>query len=616
MMICSHCGTQAENGARICPVCGGTLSPYSGKDGAMTIRQGRMRAMPPAYMPSAESGQYRQDAGRPGDRRKLETETIRAPQRRRSEGAKLHGMQRRGVNHALLIAILAVVAVLMAIGLLVLAFRLPQGHLLLLRATREKPERQEQVIGLIGEEAAAEALWQIGHEELDEGMVTRAITTYLQAYTLYPQINGLYDHLLSLADAYEAIGNLNDAEQVYRQLFEQVDPSNPLAYRYLIDLMLDQNRLFEATDLMRVAYEKTNELSFKSQREQRVPLAPVSDPSTGRYMLERSVALSSPQDYDVYYLLDDAEGELPENGILYTTPIPLGEGTHEIRAVCVSSELLSDEVTLRYTIWYPTPSAPRSRVLTGVYDKPIRVRFYMPNEDADTPDQELTIYYTIDGTTPNSDSPIYDLKADEGFRLTLGKYTVRAVAVNQYGKISNEYVGTYTISGRVTPTYFRDTDDQFKAFTLGKSTYEDFKRLYGPGREEYIDTPETYSGKTLRVVYDWGEARFSDVGKTLYAVSTNYASMTGPRNTKVGMKPDEVIAAFRDIGQVANAKGDRSLYYDVAVGYGRYYQESETSARLEYVYWREDDATTTLLYTFTNGVVSRIRMSIRGLMME
>ncbi|MBO4378974.1 MAG: zinc ribbon domain-containing protein, partial [Clostridia bacterium] len=127
MMICSHCGTQAENGARICPVCGGTLSPYSGKDGAMTIRQGRMRAMPPAYMPAAESGQYRQDAGRPGDRRKLETETIRAPQRRRSEGAKLQGMQRRGVNHALLIAIIAVVAVLMAIGLLVLAFRLPQG---------------------------------------------------------------------------------------------------------------------------------------------------------------------------------------------------------------------------------------------------------------------------------------------------------------------------------------------------------------------------------------------------------------------------------------------------------------------------------------------------------
>ena len=116
----------------------------------MTIRQGRMRAMPPAYMPASENGQYRQDAGRPGDRRKLEAETIRAPQRRRSEGAKLHGIQRRGVNHALLIAILAVVAVMIAIGLLVLAFRLPQGHLLLLRATREKPERQEQVIGLIG----------------------------------------------------------------------------------------------------------------------------------------------------------------------------------------------------------------------------------------------------------------------------------------------------------------------------------------------------------------------------------------------------------------------------------------------------------------------------------
>ena len=64
--------------------------------------------------------------------------------------------------------------------------------------------------------------------------------------------------------------------------------------------------------------------------------------------------------------------------------------------------------------------------------------------------------------------------------------------------------------------------------------------------------------------------RFSAVGETLISVSTNYASMVGPRNTRVGMKVNEVTEQFRDMGQVANARGNRSIYYDDATGYARY----------------------------------------------
>lgn len=88
--------------------------------------------------------------------------------------------------------------------------------------------------------------------------------------------------------------------------------------------------------------------------------------------------------------------------------------------------------------------------------------------------------------------------------------------------------------------------------------------------------------------------------------------MVGPRNTRVGMKVNEVTEQFRDMGQVANARGNRSIYYDDATGYARYYKDSDTSAHLEYVYKREDGGLTTLTYELENDNVVRIRMELTG----
>lgn len=45
-MICEHCGTQAENGARICPKCGAALRGGVGAGGVAGIRQGQMHEPP------------------------------------------------------------------------------------------------------------------------------------------------------------------------------------------------------------------------------------------------------------------------------------------------------------------------------------------------------------------------------------------------------------------------------------------------------------------------------------------------------------------------------------------------------------------------------------------
>ena len=615
-MICERCGTQSENGARICPHCGAPLHAYSGTGSVADIRQGRSHEPPPVYGSKADrpvrASRYTRGGDWPENRRGVAgAEQGKERKAQRGHDTPPRKVTRRGVNCALLITVLLALLLVAAVVAFVLAIRLPQGHLILLRATAEDPERQKKVISIIGEKEAAQALWIIGQEQIDQGYISRCIETYQQAYDLDPEIDGLYDRLLSLADAYEAVGQLDEAEKVYRQLFTQVDENNPLAYRYAIDIMMDQGRLFEATDLMQTAYDHTGELSFKSQREQRVPLPPTSDPESGRYMKECSVTLSSPQGYDVYYLLDDEESELPEKGILYTDPILLGEGVYNIRAVSVSSELISDEVSLRYTVWFPTPSAPKSRLLTGVYDRPKRVYLYMEDISitGDTPNQQYTIYYTIDGTAPNIDSPIY---TDEGFMLPVGDTTLRAVAVNQYGKVSNEYVGTYKVNGNNYAKVFQDSKQQFKAFTLGVTTYDQFVKLYGAGSEDAITTQDTLSGQAIRLTYDWGTACFTDVGRILYAVSTNNPAMVGPAGSKVGMKTGEVTALFRDRGQAANAKGNRSLYYNESAGYGRYWKDSETTAHLEYVSFRENGAQTILIYEIENDVVTRIRMTLTG----
>ena len=349
--------------------------------------------------PAAREERYSEDAGRPDNRRGVQQGKHGERERKKRPDMSAPSVRPRGINYALLFTILGSVLVVLIATVFVLGIKTSTGQLYLMHAVSGNPEREAKVISMIGDEAAASALWVIGGEQLDQGYIARAIETFEQAYTLNPKIDNLYNRLMELADAYEASGQLGSAEEVYYQLYTEVDPTQPLAYRNAIAIMTDQGRLFEATDLMAAAYEKTGELSFKAQREQLVPLPPTATLETGRLMLERTTELVSSQGYDIYYLMDDEVGQLPEDGILFESPIKLTEGTHIIRAVCVSSALVSDEVSLKYTIFFPSPSAPKSRILSGTYSRRVRMKLYMDTTN-DTPGQEVTIYYTIDGTAP------------------------------------------------------------------------------------------------------------------------------------------------------------------------------------------------------------------------
>lgn len=609
-MVCEHCGNLLREGATVCDQCGAQIiAPHRG-EGISGRRQGRADKarvervgsamlpedaplLPDAVMTSRRRPRT-EGAGRPAARRGTPPPPTTGRQMGRSKREKPRPARRMMVNWALVWTIVLGLVFVCLIGGFVFLKTTDSGQLILAR---------------MGKDADAQALWTYGQELLDQGYIERSIAVFEQAYAQEPEREDIYDRLQQLADAYETAGRSGDAEEIYRQLAE-MEPTNPTAYQAIVRMMESQDRRLELSAFLKDAYEKTNETSFRRQREDLIPTTPTTSLEGGSLLRERDVELQSKEDYDIYYLFGE-DGLLPEDGTLYEAPIHLTEGTHLLRAVAVSNDLISDELSVQYTINLPVPSAPVSSLAPGPYETRQRIWLrYVESEEekaADDPKQkDITIYYTIDGQTPTSNSPIY---TGEPFYLPGGKSVkVKAVAVNGYGKVSNVMEREYKINIPFK-RYFNDSDE-FSDFTLMKTTRDAFVKKYGTPVEEIEIEDSTVVGEALKLSYSWGEARFfyTESGLVLYAVTTNSASMTAPRKTKVGMSETDVTEKFRDMGQTYDQNGDRSIYYDENEGYAKLYHLDASSDRLDYVRYRTDNGVVTLSYFLENGQVTQISL--------
>ncbi|MDD4081550.1 MAG: chitobiase/beta-hexosaminidase C-terminal domain-containing protein [Eubacteriales bacterium] len=550
-MICKYCKTESNPASRICPSCG----EYMGVEGEVTLD---------AIMEDAPSIDLSW-SGRTTRGTKAGKKPRRKRGKRRSRLSRKNTYQKGMVNWAKVAVSVTALLVVLAAGAFVYLRLTPGGQIIMAR---------------MGRDASADAYWTLGTEYLDQGYVARAIESYQNALAAQPERPDLADKLLLLAEGYEAASRYTDAEEVYKRIYTEVDEEHMAAYRQHIDLLLNQGQLFPATDLMQTAFEKTGDESFFNQRSQLVPLPPVASLASGRYMFSRTVEFSSPQGYDVVYAT--GEEELPEAGTLYTGPITMEEGTHDFRAVAVSSALISDEMSIRYTITLPSPLAPRANQASGSYERPIRVSLRNIDEDKD-----VRYFYTIDGTRPTTDSPEY---TGEPILLPGGKVLLRAIALNRYGKTSNELNIQYDIKAPFKK-YFR-SDDQFKDFKLLVTTAEAFIARMGQPESQTEIEDEDVGGKAAKLAYPWGEARFftGEDGLILYYFSTNQPSHGGPRSSAAGQSLDDLIGRFRTMGQLPNARGDRGIYYDMAEGYAHYKVASD------------DPDTGLLSYVFVGGV--------------
>lgn len=578
-MICSKCGNVVRSGADVCDICG-TRIRQEGASSLYSVRQGRKpenTADPRrgAVRPAAAQ-QPLPDAPLSESRRPRRGTEARESIANKELGYKVKKFMPNWVHIGLAAAAAAVVAIFAAFVYLKVS---DHGQLILAR---------------MGMETSDTALWIYGQELMDRGSVEDSILVLEKARSQNPDAEDMYEKLKRLAEAYEAGGRPDDAEQVFRDMTES-DPKAGYAYENIVRLMLSQGREMEAADFLKVAYEKTGLVTFNTQRTEMLPKVPTASLGGGKYSSVKTLELSSEEGYSIYYLF--GQGTLPEDGTLYSEPITLDEGYWGLRAVAVSSTLTSDELAVNYTVSLPAPLAPYANVASNTY-KSAQVKLKNLN------DFPVTIYYTIDSTSPTANSPIYD-----GTPITIPggrSIHLKAVCVDANGRVSNELDVEYEIEQKFV-NYYRE-EDSFTGFTLMKTHRDTFVKKYGsPDKEEYIDDKAIHD-QCISLTYSWGEARFfsSDQGFTLYYVQTNSSSMQGPRSTKVGMTEEKLLSSFRDLGQKCNQDGTRSLYHDDKVGTGMVYPESPISNRIEYIFYREGGALLTLIYHTEHGTVDRI----------
>ncbi|MBR0386671.1 MAG: hypothetical protein IJH85_02655, partial [Clostridia bacterium] len=347
-MLCKQCGYYAEDDAIVCPECGAMLrSDADGKGGAEAIRQGkrareavknrptqkqeeirrRRSGASRATIPLTPVRDTREEEPDPDDPRVVTgsgigdgneehrdrnaverfSQTVYSDEAARETQAAAYaathapGAPRKMINWFKVGLAGFILVVLVAAG----------GYFFLKRT-----EAGQRLMARLGQDATSTAMWAVGEEKLDRGEIGAAILQFEKAKAQDAE-NGTVDveGLLLLGSAYEADGRVDDAAALYEEIYTET-PSRPEAYVNHIRILLGSERKGDrakASELMKVAYEKTGDVSFNTQRSDLVPAPPEVDLTAGYYDSKKYIAITSFQGYDVYYTFDE-NAELPAGG--------------------------------------------------------------------------------------------------------------------------------------------------------------------------------------------------------------------------------------------------------------------------------------------------------------
>ena len=646
-MLCRNCGCYAPEEAIVCPECGKLLqfSPTLPEGGAESIRQGK-RAREAARNRSTREKQEKEENRRKRRSGGSRGTTARIPkvidkpedsfadsvsdesylledslEEEESDGfyrrgrevysdentrAKIASIylnggplkrQRRMINWVKVGLLIAVCALLLASGTWLFMKRTETGQKLMAR---------------MGRDATSTALWKVGEEMMDSGDIENAILNFEKAKAQDEEADVVdVDGLLLLGSAYEAAGMTDEAAALYTEIYTET-PSRSEAYTAHIRILLASGKegdKAKAGELMATAYKKTGEVIFENQRRDLLPAAPEVDLTAGYYETKKYIAITSYQGYDVYYTFDE-NAELPYGGTLFTERVFLDEGIHTLRAVAVNGELVSDELHGTYKIIMPSPQTPRCTLAPASYSK--RQRVWLKPGLENENDTDIVIYYTVDGSTPDADSPIYT--GDPIWLPTGSRVYLKAIAVNKYNKMSNMLTVQYKIEVKPYPLKaYSVSEDAPKDFQLYVTTMTEFQQIYGEGTlVGNVVLPELDT-ECRQYDYSWGYAVMSRIrsGWVLAKVHLDRdGTIIGPRSTRVGDTEDYVVSRFRDMGQVESPSGNRGLYETDKGDTGKIWLQDDGGKIIRYISFTENGNRWQLEYrTNASGTVIAIDMS-------
>ena len=443
----------------------------------------------------------------------------------------------------------------------------------------KKTDAGQKLMARLGREATSSALWSVGEELMNTGDMEGAIVNFEKAKK-QDEDAGLVDPdgLLMLASAYEAAGRTDDAAALYEKIYTDT-PSRTEAYINHIRILRSSGKpgdLARAGELMKTAYQMTGESSFETQRRDLLPAPPEVDLTAGYYEAKKYIAITSYQGYDVYWTFDE-NAELPSGGTLWTERVFLDEGIWNLRAVAVNGELVSDELKGTYKIIMPSPQTPRCNLAPGAYKTRQKVRL-KPGLDNEN-DDDIVIYYTVDGSNPDADSPIY---TGEPVQLPSGHIvTIKAVAVNKYNKVSNMLEVSYKIEAKPYPLTAWEMKETIAGLELNKTTMTDFQSRYGEGTPVEMEKNGDFETECRKYEYPWGYAvmNMSKRNWVLVELYFNNSTFSAPRGTGVGDPMDFVVGKYKDLGQLKSASGNRGLYSLDSGSDGKIWKQEEKTGK-------------------------------------
>ncbi len=225
---------------------------------------------------------------------------------------------------------------------------------------------------------------QAGSYEEAQGLFDRAVVkdrSRAEAYT-------------GLAEVYMEQDDLEAAESVFLTALE-TQPSNVELYRAAIDFYVNSGQQSKISALL----EDCEDKSVLDAVAEYVSDAPEFSLKEGTYTEVQEVSISSDTGGTIYYTTDGSDPT--EGSTVYEEPVLLqNEGETEIRAVSVNENGIPSVIASAvYTIEFPIVDAPAVTPATGQYTEPTTITITVP--------EGYTAYYTMDGSTPTTDSEKY-----------------------------------------------------------------------------------------------------------------------------------------------------------------------------------------------------------------
>lgn len=194
-------------------------------------------------------------------------------------------------------------------------------------------------------------------------------------------------------------------------------------FENIIGIYREQERYEEINSLLKACGDE----GIMNHFQQYLALPPEFGTESGNYDEVTILKLSANTAGNIYYTTDGSEPKEIRSQ-LYTAPIFLESGEYQIAAVFVNEYGIRSEVARSwYVIDLTVPDAPEVTPLSGNYYQPTMVEAAVP--------EGTTVYYTTDGTNPDSYSPEYT----GPIPMPLGKSNFKFVTISQEG-VSSEIV--------------------------------------------------------------------------------------------------------------------------------------------------------------------------------